>query len=62
MKSPCEGDHPLSCFFISFFIICFFLKLFFLSFFHICFIAGIGVKLKLSMFPPQSVLHGDVVS
>ena len=33
---------------------------FFLCFFLICFIAGISIRVKL--FPPQSVLHGDVVS
>ena len=33
---------------------------FFLYFFQISFIAGISIRVQL--FPPQSVLHGDVVS
>ena len=57
---------PLSCF--SFFLIFIFAKKddssfsVFLFFSFKCFIAGNCIRVQQNMFPPWSVLHGDVVS
>ena len=65
-SGPFEG-HPAFVFFIfSFFHFSFFVFLkksfFFAFFFETYFIASIGLRVLLWMFPPCSVLHGDVVS